>query len=220
MTQINYKKVRIGAILFLIAPIIFLVIEAIVASAWNNPVYSYTYNFISDLGIPVVTEFEGRTVSSPLFSVMNLGFIAYADIFVVAFCMIFHALPIKRRVIAIILAALYGVGWTFVGLFPGYNWPGAFMHGIGAIPILFGGNIALMIYGVSFNKLIQKRWFPIISACLGIVGLIGTFTCIFSSGDYRGFLERIAIYPMFMWEVMAGILLLAGLGKLSKSNMQ
>jgi hypothetical protein len=33
MIQINHKKVRIGAILFFIAPIMFLVIEAIVFSA-------------------------------------------------------------------------------------------------------------------------------------------------------------------------------------------
>jgi len=66
MTQINIKKVRTGAILLILASAIFLSFEAISASAWTDPGYSYSRNFVSDLGIPVVTEFEGRPVSSAL----------------------------------------------------------------------------------------------------------------------------------------------------------
>jgi hypothetical membrane protein len=213
VTNISRSKANAGAILLILAPLVFFFTEAIVASFWENPAYSYTYNFISDLGVPVVTEFEGRPIDSSLYSVMNLGLIVYADLFVTAFCMLFHMLPKKGGTMATILAVLYGIGVTFVAIFPGYYWPGFFMHAIGALLIIFGGGFVLMIYGSLFNQVIQKKWFSLLSVTFCIIGFISIAICVLTTGDNRGFFERVSIYSLLIWEILTGVLLLASIGK-------
>ena len=56
--------------------------EAIAASAF--PGYSYSANYISDLGVPDVAEFQGRAIDSPLSAVMNAGFILQGVLYLVA----------------------------------------------------------------------------------------------------------------------------------------
>lgn len=211
MNKINKKNVKIGANLLILAPIFFLLFEAIVASAWKEPTYSYSYNFISDLGVPVITQFEGRTDSSPLSSWMNLGFIVYADLLVAGFCLLTHALSEKRRTLTTTLTILYGVGYTLIALFPGYEWEWGFMHGVGAVPIFFGGSAALMLYGTVFDRLIQKKWYKTVSILLVIISLIGALTCILLVVDFRGLLERIALYSMLIWSILCGSLVLENL---------
>jgi len=142
---------------------------------------------------------------------MNLGFIAYADLFVAGFCLLFHALSGKRRTLATTLTILYGIGCTFIALFPGYEWEWGFMHGVGAIPIFFGGSIVLMLYGTIFDRLIQKKWYKAICISFGIIALVGAITCIVLTVDFRGLLERVALYPMPLWAILSGILVLSNL---------
>ena len=43
-------RATVGAMLFVLAGLQYLVTEAIAALAWKTPTYNYAYNFISDLG--------------------------------------------------------------------------------------------------------------------------------------------------------------------------
>lgn len=59
-------RATVGAVLLGINALIFVGTEAIAAAGWRDPVYSYAYNYISDLGVPEVEAFQGRLINSSL----------------------------------------------------------------------------------------------------------------------------------------------------------
>lgn len=65
----------IAAAALLAGPVVYLTAEAISAAAWKNPTYSYTRDWISDLGSTTRGVFQSRLIDSPLHTVMNTGFI-------------------------------------------------------------------------------------------------------------------------------------------------
>ncbi|NRT62201.1 putative membrane protein [Clostridium saccharoperbutylacetonicum] len=81
----NHKKsenLTYAAILLILAGFQYLITEAVAASAWKSPSYSYTYNFISDLVMHIKGElFLGRLINSPLHFVMNGGFITKCKVY-------------------------------------------------------------------------------------------------------------------------------------------
>jgi hypothetical membrane protein len=205
--EASKTKVRTGTILFIIAPTIYFLFEAITAIAWVNPAYSYFTNFISDLGVPVLTEFNGRIVNSPLHPFMNLGFTMYAILFVAAHSLVIQILPAKKKKIAMALSIIYGFSIILVAIFPGYDWMGATLHTWGAFSAFLLGNITLMIYGSHFKQAVNAKWFPIVSTILGVTGLAG-FMGMMIIRDYPGFFERMGVYPFMIWSIITGILLL------------
>ncbi|MGB3634730.1 MAG: hypothetical protein WA982_11870 [Rubrobacteraceae bacterium] len=67
-------RIRLSAVLLLLAPVQYWVLEAVSSLAWKNPGYSYI--FISDLGAPEVSiRFQGRYIDSPLQDLMNFSFV-------------------------------------------------------------------------------------------------------------------------------------------------
>lgn len=203
------KKINTSTALFLLATIVYFLSEAIAAMAWNNPHYSYSYNYISDLGIPIITVFDGRSINSPLHAVMNVGLISYAVLSMLAFCGISKVkiIPDKWRNMGIILALLHGIGVVMVGVFPGYDWWGITFHGIGAALAIFGGNLAIISLGLhlQFNR---RKWFANLSLWLGIIGITGLFVCIGIHQDFKGLFERISIYSILLWEIIFAIVLI------------
>lgn len=65
-----------GAVLVAGAMIFFLT-EFIAAAAWTDPPYSYTYHYISDLGVRGPLVALGQLMNSPLAWVMNTGFFLF-----------------------------------------------------------------------------------------------------------------------------------------------
>ena len=65
-----------GALLVAGAGIFFLA-EFIAAAAWTDPPYSYTYHYISDLGVHGPVEALKQYMYSPLAWVMNTGFFLF-----------------------------------------------------------------------------------------------------------------------------------------------
>ena len=74
-----------AAIALLAAVAVFLVAETVAAAAWDNPAYSYSSDWVSDLGVPGPgTMFKGHPIHSPLALVLNLGFIVNGALVVLA----------------------------------------------------------------------------------------------------------------------------------------
>jgi hypothetical membrane protein len=201
------KKVQAGAVLFILAGLVFLSTEAIAASAWSNPVYKYSQNYISDLGIPVVTEFDGQMINSPLHGVMNFGFIAYGILFIAAYILILSVLSGKKKIIGIVLAMIYGFGVFLIAIFPGYNWEFQIFHARGAAMMIYGSNLLILITGLLVKREILKRWFVGLCAGLCVIGFAGFFMLINGAFGYKGITERIAVYPIIAWCIIFGILL-------------
>ena len=205
-----------AALLFIVSVVEYLVSEAITASAWATPLYSYAANWISDLGVPDVSTFQGRQINSPLHDLMNIGFVSQGVLFLIASLLLLRLFPKASRVVYLPLVLIYSVGIALVGIFHGstaatengtvgYHFLGAFM----AIP---GGNAIAIVVGSQWRRLEIPRWLGRLSLTLGVVGMVGVFVLFPTIGLVpSGIVERASVYTIQIWQLLVGIALLAGL---------
>ena len=206
----------VTAILLIVSAVEYLVSEAITASAWRVPAYSYAANWISDLGVPDVSTFQGRQINSPLHNLMNAGFIVQGTLFLIASILLLRLFSEASREMYLPLALVYSVGIVLVGTFHGstastengtvaYHFLGAFM----AIP---GGNAIAIIAGFQWRRLKLPRWFGRTSISIGTLGIVGVFTLFPTIGSIpSGIVERASVYTFQIWQLLIGISLLIGL---------
>ncbi|MBO1902483.1 DUF998 domain-containing protein [Leucobacter weissii] len=202
-------RLTVGAILLFLNGLTYVILEAITASAWRDPDYSYSYNYISDLGVPDVAEFQGRMIDSPLHLVMNTAFVLHGVVFIVAAALIWRAISRPGlRWAFLVLAVVHGAGISLVGLFHGSQAAvedgTAVLHGLGALLAIVGGNAAAIIAGID---LLRQRVRPLGGAflALGAIG-IGAFAYLLSTSGtpVDGIPERIAVYTVMAAEIIAG----------------
>ncbi|MGO3152140.1 MAG: DUF998 domain-containing protein [Galactobacter sp.] len=214
-------RARTGAVLLGINALVYLVAEALAALAWRDPTYSYSYNYISDLGVPDVDSFEGRVIDSPLHWIMNTGFVLHGVLFIVAVLLLrgMFTGTVTRRVI-VALAFLHGIGIALVGLFHGSQQAvedgTAVLHGTGALLAIIAGNAAFILAGTallrrSMNVSVppRRRWPGGVFIALGVSG-IASFTSLLATAgsNYDGIPERIAVYTVMVAELIAATALL------------
>ncbi|PRY21110.1 DUF998 domain-containing protein [Pseudosporangium ferrugineum] len=184
---------------------IYFAAEFIAAAAWTDPPYSYTYHYISNLGVHGPSTGFGQYMYSPLAWVMNAGFILFG---IVAFAGIatLRGLPGRRRVPLTATAALLTVGVILVGLFPGSGEAledgTADYHGLGAFAAFISGNVLLILLGRAHRLLgIPRGWGRALTG-LGIFGFVGlvAFMAAVSTGAnvLVGLCERGAVYPIMI----------------------
>ncbi|WP_152401648.1 DUF998 domain-containing protein [Paenibacillus cellulositrophicus] len=206
MKNINQKILQAGSFLFILAGVVYLLCEAITAYAWSNPSYQYAINYISDLGIPVVTQYMGRTINSPLYFVMNFGFFANGILFAIAYFMIMNTLPSKRKIIGLALTAIYAIGITMVGMFPGYDWWGEPFHGIGAMLAIVGGNLSILCGGLMSHRMFPQKWVSTLSVIFCIIGIISFALFIgINNNMYAAVFERMSVYTIMVWCIIFGL---------------
>jgi hypothetical membrane protein len=211
---------RAGAAALILAAVQWMVGEAVAASAWTSPRYSYSHNFISDLGVPSCgAELRGRTICSPLYAVMNTTFIAQGVLFAVAAVLLFRLLPGRPGWVYLVLAVVHGVGLTLVALVHGspealadgsMQW-----HGIGAAMAILGGNLASIVVGCHLLR--RVRWLGITEVALGAFGLACVLVLkTMTNTDIAAVFERGSVYAIMAAELVAGVALL-GLGRSGRS---
>ena len=210
-----------AAILFIVAGAQYLAAEAVAASAWQTPAYSYAFNFISDLGAPDCSTFQGREICSPLHTVMNAGFVAQGALFVIASILLVGPISGRARNIYLAIALIYGVGLFLVGYFHGSTEATengtVVYHYIGASMAILGGNVAVIVAGLQRRRLEMPRWFGIASIVLGVVGLAGAVVLGTTFGVLpSGIPERVSVYTITAWQILTGIVLLLGLRRLTR----
>jgi hypothetical membrane protein len=198
---------RAGTALIAAAGVYFTA-EFIAAAAWTDPPYSYTYHYISDLGVHGPSTGFGQFMYSPLAWVMNLGFVLFG-LAALSGVVMLGGLPPRRRWTARILAALLAAGITLVALFPGSgeaieNGTAAY-HGMGAFATFICGNTLLIVLGRAHRALGLPRRLGTVLVLLGVLGfasLVAFMTILGSGGDSLiGLAERGAVYS-----VMAGFI--------------
>jgi hypothetical membrane protein len=216
INQRNQGLIIAAATLLILSVVEYLVSEAITASAWMTPAYSYAANWISDLGVPDVSTFQGRQINSPLHNLMNMGFIVQGVLFLVASILLLRLFSEASRKIYIPLALIYSFGIALVGTFHGstaatengtaaYHFLGAFM----AIP---GGNAIAIVVGFQWRRLKLPRWFGRTSIALGVIGMVSVFVLFATIGLVpSGIVERASVYTIQIWQLLVGIALLGGL---------
>lgn len=202
-----------GALL-IAGPVIFLLAELIAAAAWTNPPYSYTYHFISDLGVCGPSTLFGQYMYSPLAWVMNTGFFLFG-ITILAGIVMLRGLSGWRRWATLVPATLLAIGGILLALFPGSgealeNGSGDF-HAMGAFAGFIGANVLAIILGSMRHRVGFPSRIGRILVTVGVIGLLSTvlyLIVIFSSGDnvigIVGLIERGATHPFLIGLLCAG----------------
>lgn len=217
-----------AAIALLAAVAVFLVAETVAAAAWDNPAYSYSSDWVSDLGVPGPgTMFKGHPIHSPLALVLNLGFIVNGALVVLAGVLLLRPRGqgrTPRWQLRLLIG--YGLGMIIAANFheaPAWMFP---FHALGATLIMAGGNIATFLTGRLGARLGLPTWLARTFIVLGAVGLVFFLimqidAAVMGSAALPsniGTLERGAAYPLILAELAAGIALLADSARLRRRN--
>jgi hypothetical membrane protein len=186
-------------VLWIAAGLLFLALEAIAAAA-VVPSYSYTHGFISDLGVPAWSP--KAMLMNTAFWIQGVGFVA-------------GAVALGRGGLFTGLAIANGVGNILVGIAhggsalvaEGYAW----LHVVGALLAIVGGNAAIIVGSSAIRQAIAFRGYRIVSVAIAVVG----FVCLAllsintsKTGLPPGALERGSVYSILAWQMFTGLLLL------------
>jgi hypothetical membrane protein len=191
----------IGAGCLALGGLLYLLAERVSALAWRHPGYRYSENYISDLGIPGC----GAHFCSPLYNVMNAGFATEGLLFIAGALLLY---PWGKLRVALLLAAIHGMGGVLIALFhSGGTADGVTLHQIGAVMAIGGGNLCLIAVGLACVLKMQRSHFGYFSLLSGAFGL--ACMLLIPSGLFPvGLIERAAVYPITLWQIVTGIALL------------
>ncbi len=194
-----------GALLVL-GPVVYLLGEFTAAAAWTNPPYSYTYHFISNLGVRGPSELFGQFMLSPLAWVMNSAFFLFGIITWCGFVSL-RGLSGWRRVLVLTTATMLAVGGVLLALNPGSA--EAMEHGsghaLGAMAAFIGGNTLAIAMGRMHQRVgLSTTLGKVLVACgsVGLCAMVGYFADLASGLNLLlGLVERAIVYPF-----LAGII--------------
>ncbi|WP_433076876.1 DUF998 domain-containing protein [Dactylosporangium sp. CA-052675] len=210
--QTDHRQGRRSAagIVLIAGGLIFFVAEFIAAAAWTDPPYSYTYDYISNLGVHGPTEGFGQLMYSPLAWVMNAGFFLFGITLFGGTAMLTGVrgpLGWAVRTLALLMAA----GGVLLAFFPGTGEApdsGAVdLHAVGALASIVGGNVLIIMLGRAHRHAGIAAATGRVMVALGVFGLVslvGFMAVAGSSAGLIGLVERCAVYPLLIGFVCAG----------------
>lgn len=207
----NKKIINIGALIFLINGLFYLTGEYVAALGTGYSLKEvYLRNFISSLGVYPNLIVEGVPVGfSKLAIIMNIDFIVTGIGFLVAYYfLIFKMLKSKKySLLYLITPVLFAVGSVLVGVYQGGVPSEDGLHGLGARLSFLGGNLTLIISGVSLFK--NRKGYSVVSIILGLIGLISASfmnnALINNLTEVVAIYERLTVYPITIWQLMTGL---------------
>ncbi len=185
------------------AGLAYLTLEGIAAAAFR-PHYSYAHNFISSLGIP--------SNGSPLAWLMNTAFCVQGTLFLVGAILAVRAVEARKAGLFVTVAAANAVGNLLIAAFhsgPASHPNGtAWVHAIGAMLAIVGGNAAILA-----GSRIVSGWHRKVSVALGAFGLLSFALFVIelkeSSSLPLGVLERCSVYSITAWQLLTAAWLLS-----------
>lgn len=207
----NKKIINIGALIFLINGLFYLTGEYVAALGTGYSLKEvYLRNFISSLGVYPNLIVEGVPVGfSKLAIIMNIDFIVTGIGFLVAYYfLIFKMLKSKKySLLYLITPVLFAVGSVLVGVYQGGVPSEDGLHGLEARLSFLGGNLTLIISGVSLFK--NRKGYSIVSIILGLIGLISASfmnnALTNNLSEVVAIYERLTVYPITIWQLMTGL---------------
>lgn len=199
-------RYRLGGVLLLLAGLYF-VGEAWAAAGWEGRPYRWTVDAISELGVPETRYAGDEPFAATHHAVMNATFVATGVRALLAGLVLAPFVPRRARRTVLGLVLAYGLGTVIVGLFPtGMPSTRSDIHGVGAVLTIAGGSVLLLALAVSLWG--RHRRLALLTVVLGLLSLGGTVCGVLEIGGF-GLVERIAVYSVLLWQVLAGIAVLA-----------
>ena len=211
----NKKNIiHIGALLFVLNGILYIVGEFIAALGTGFPLGEvYSKHFISLLGVYPHLVVDGIPNGfSKLAILMNIDFIATGvGFFIAYYLLVFEKLKIRRfGFLFIITPLVFAIGSVLVGLYQGGVPSEDGLHGLGARLSFLGGNFTALLSGVALFK--ENKKYAVVSILLGIIGLVSAGfmnNAINNSlSEVVAIYERMTVYPITIWQLITGIVFL------------
>jgi hypothetical membrane protein len=190
--------------------LVFFIAEFIAAAAWTDPPYSYTYHYISNLGVHGPTEGFGQLMYSPLAWVMNTGFFLFGITLFGGTAML-AGMRGPRGWAVRTLALLMAVGGVLLAFFHGTGETpdsGAIdFHSLGALASIVSGNVLIIMLGRAHRQSGIAAGTGRAMVALGVFGLlslVGFMAIAGTSASLIGLVERCAVYPILIGFICAG----------------
>jgi hypothetical protein len=205
---------RWGGLALVAAVLVDLIAEAIVAAAWDLRPYSYLDDYVNFLGNPFVGEFEDILISSPLWWLMSIAWIASGTLVAAASIALSRRLTGWRRRTIAGLGLAQAIALILFAVFP--LGPARFDDGtlvlylIGAFLSIIAGNALAIVTGLSSRALGLPRWLDITSIALGGIGLVNIPATY--GWTPTGLAERISLYSYLLWALITGLVLIRSAG--------
>ncbi|MER5789787.1 DUF998 domain-containing protein [Streptomyces sp. NPDC001980] len=209
---------RIGAVSWLAGAGIFVLGNIIAQLAWNTP-YSLRNNNISDLGNVYCGNTDPldnppvRYICSPAHTLFNGAIVVAALLVLLGVLLTAQAWGRGRAsVTARVLIGIGACGYLLAALWPAdvdLN-----MHVLGALFIMVGGNIGLLVAGVAFGRG-PLRALKVPTLVIGTLAFAGTIVHFGDNyfGLGMGGAERIAVFSLQVWLVMTATVILRGVAQ-------
>src|SRR4051812_37877503 len=133
-----------AAIALVLGALVFLIGETVAAGAWITPSYSYSANFVSDLGNPHCGPYGGRVVCSPSHTLMNTAFVVQGLLVGAASWLLGRVLRDRSRLLVRCFGVAIAAGFALVGIVhssPATTADGTlWLHYLGATLAILGTN--------------------------------------------------------------------------------
>lgn len=207
---------RWGALILLADTVQFFLVQIVVAAAWTTP-YSWSRNWISDLGNTDCGQFAlsqsaPEYVCSPRHDLMNASFVLNGVLFLIGGLALTGLFPAGRlRTWGRWLLVVSGVLKILVGLAPENTNAGLHLLGAANVPV---GAVAILLLSLALRDRPAVRRLGVVVA---VISLAAAFlsTAAQASGNVavtlglgNGGLERVADYPAFAWMIAVALLAL------------
>ena len=195
------RTARLGALCWPVAGLVLLTTHLVVQYAWQRP-YSWARHTISDLGNVTCGSWgdtHARYVCSPLHPWMNAAFVAFGLLLAAGVLLLWRRWRGTR--VAPVLVLLSAAGWVLAGVFPADVDEN--MHVLGALLILFFGNLGLLVTARA-GWTGTPRWTPLVAGALGVTAMV-----LHLSGHFVGLgpggTERVSAYAVPVWLTYAAV---------------
>jgi hypothetical membrane protein len=201
---------RSAATVLIASAVIFFLAESISSAAWTDHPYSYTYHYISDLGVRGPLVALDQYMYSALAWVMNTGFFFFGVATFTGVALL-RGLSDRRGWGVRILATVVGAGGVVLAFFHGdgkADQNGTLdYHSLGALAAIVGGNVLIILLGLMRRRIgvAQKPGRAMIG--LGAFGLVSmvAFIAVAGANVLVGLVERCAVYPVLIGLICAGV---------------
>lgn len=196
----------IAAILYIVAPIQFVLCITVAGFRYGPPAYSPVKVTISDLQAVSCGTFQGTQVCSPLHALANFS-VAILGMLIVAGSLALRSTMTdgRRKDVAVGLLVIAGVA-AFANAFTpeDVTYTGDL---ITAIIAFLGGNFGLIQIGRAMSGKPGWRSYSLFSQALGTVGMAALILDGFSLGTLLGMgaIEWLIIAPILIWAPATGL---------------
>ncbi|QLB21317.1 hypothetical protein A6B43_07190 [Vespertiliibacter pulmonis] len=204
--------IRLFAILSVFIGIYFFFAEFITI-LFSPSLLTYTQHTLFELAQPIGTIIDDRVLQlSPLSFAVRASFLLQGYLFALIYLFAVTRTTQGFRVMSSILSICFASGMALIYSAQGGKFTEGGLQNLGMGITFCLGNIILIITGLTINspKLIFFKRFSLIA---GIIGLTAIIFSLFEPTSYLPILERLSLYTILSWEIVAGFAILKQVNK-------